>query len=340
VQSLLQTRPAPGIIFDADLGNGIESVLALAILYGLDTKNDIRAVCLSVSRNDLGAAAFAEAVAKFYAAGGFSRTMAIGMYDGGPGQSSPMIAKVLEYKKADGAPAYSYAIHSVNDTAEAGALIRNAFTAQHDGNGIMVVAGPATNVARVLTVPGAKDVLQHKCRTLVIAAGEFGDGPADPHMTADVKAARKVFAEWPGPIVAVGQEIGKQVLFPAESIEKDFTYAPEHPIADAYRAAGKMPYDAPTRDMAAVLYAGRPKETFFRTSDAGTITVGDDGRTTFRAAADGHHRYLIANPDEKDRLIATYRELASLKPVPRRRPFPPAVKEKKPDPPKPPASQG
>jgi inosine-uridine nucleoside N-ribohydrolase len=337
VQSpLLQARPAPGIIFDSDLGDGIEAVLALALLYGLDTKNDIRAVALSLSRNDLGAAAFVEAVTKFYAAGGFSRSMAVGMSTDAKPQPTPgMISAALGRKNADGKPVYSYTIQNVNDTAEVGALLRNAFTAQHDANGIMVEAGPATNLAQLLAVPGAKDLLQRKCRVLVIAAGVFGEGSPDPHITADVAAAKKVFAEWPGPVVAVGQEIGQQVLFPGESIEKDFTQTPQHPIVDAYRAARKMPYDASTWEMAAVLYAARPKETFFRTSEPGTITVADDGRVTFRPAANGLHRYLVADPAQKDRLIATYRELVSVKPVPRRRPGPPQVQEKKPQAPKP-----
>jgi purine nucleosidase len=336
VQSSLQARPAPGIIFDSDLGNGIDAVLALALLYGLDTKGDIRAVAMSVSRNDLAAAGFAEAVGKFYAAGGFSRAMAVGMItEGKPQPATPMVVNTLARKNAEGKPVYTHSIEHVNDTAEVGALLRNAFTAQHDENGIMVCAGPATNLAQLLAVPGAKDVLQRKCRMLVIAAGVFSEGSPDPHVTADIAAAKKVFSEWPGQIVAVGQEIGKEVLFPGESIEKDFAYTPEHPIADAYRAYGTMPYDASTWDMAAVLYAARPKETFFKTSEAGTITIGDDGRTTFRPAANGQHRYLTLNATEKERLVKTYRELASTKPVPRRRPFPPAVKPPKPDAPKP-----
>jgi hypothetical protein len=168
-----------------------------------------------------------------------------------------------------------------------------------------------------------------------MAAGRLDDGSADPRLAADLPAAKKVFAEWPGPIVAVGQEVGKDVLFPAESIETDFAYNPNHPIADAYRAAGQMPYDTPTRDMAAVLYAARPAESYFKVSEPGIITIGDDGGATFRPAANGLHRYLIPDPAQKERLTKTYRELASAKPVPRRRPVPPAVQQDKPQPPKP-----
>jgi hypothetical protein len=57
-----------------------------------------------------------------------------------------------------------------------------------------------------------------------------------------------------------------------------------------------MPYDAPTWDMTAVLYAGRPQENYFKLSGAGTISVLDDGRTKFTPSAEGRHRYLITGP--------------------------------------------
>ena len=82
-----------------------------------------------------------------------------------------------------------------------------------------------------------------------------------------------------------------------------------------------MPYDAPTWAMTAMLYAVRPKEGYFKLSEPGTITVLDDGRTTFQPSADGKHRHLILDSEQKERIIKTYTEIASAKPVPRRLPF-------------------
>jgi hypothetical protein len=78
-----------------------------------------------------------------------------------------------------------------------------------------------------------------------------------------------------------------------------------------------MPYDAETWDLTAALYAVRPQEGYFRLSDPGTITVLDDGRTKFTPSPEGKHRYLILDPAQKDRIIKTYIELISAKPVPR-----------------------
>ena len=113
---------------------------------------------------------------------------------------------------------------------------------------------------------------------------------------SDVAAARKLFAEWPTPIVAVGSEVGDALPYPGASIEKDFAWSPAHPVVDAYRAFKPMPYDAPASALAAVLYAVHPEDGYFTLSDPGTITVQDDGRTRFTPAADGKHRYLIVDP--------------------------------------------
>jgi hypothetical protein len=88
-------------------------------------------------------------------------------------------------------------------------------------------------------------------------------------------------------------------------------------VVDAYRAYKPMPYDAPTWDMTAVLYAVRPQEGYFRLSSPGAISVLDDGRTRFTPAPEGKHRYLILDPTQKERIVKTYTEIASAKPVQR-----------------------
>ena len=107
-------------------------------------------------------------------------------------------------------------------------------------------------------------------------------------------------------------------------MEKDFAWSSAHPVADAYRAYRPMPYDAPTESIAAALYVARLKESYFQLSEPGTIAVTPDGRTKFTPSPDGRHRYLILDPRQKDRIIKTYTEIASAKPVPRapRRPQP------------------
>ena len=313
-----QGKPAVGIVFDCDLGNRIDDVLALALLFGLDGRNEARVVSLSVSKANVKAAALCDAIAKFYT-GGFSRLLPVGLNENGNApEDTKILTEPLARTNAEGKPAYVHGINSLNDTAECSALIRNALTAQHDQNAIVVIGGPATNVAKVLDLPGVKDLITRKVRYLVMTAGSFPNGDADFNIATDVAAAKKVLAEWPGQIIACGSEIGEALPFPGSSIEKDFAWSPAHPVVDAYRANKSMPYDASSADMATMLYAGRPNEGYFKLSEPGVIRIREDAGTEFTASANGKHRHLILDPAQKDRIIKAYVELASAKPVVRR----------------------
>jgi hypothetical protein len=311
-----QVKPPVGIVFDSDLGNGVDAALALALLYGLEGKGEARLVSNSTSMSNLKSAAFADVLATFYARPG----PPIGMAGNGNLAGDTAVLKaVLEKTTADGMPAYSRGINKLNDTADPAALIRNAMTAQYDENCMVVLAGPATNLAKAMDLPDFPDLVKRKVKLLALAAGSYPDGRADFRIRADVAAAKRLLSEWPTPIVAVGTEVGAGLPFPGSSIEKDFAWAPAHPIVDAYRADRSMPYDAPAPAMAAVLYAVRP-DGYFKLSAPGMIGVAEDGRTRFTPAVDGPHRYLAIDPAQKERVIRTYAELASAKPVPRQTP--------------------
>jgi len=320
-------RPPIGIAFDGDLGNRIDAVLAVAMLNGLTARTEARRISLSVSTPSLVSAQLADVVAGFYrgrppsgsgaGVGAISEGM-IGMPDGHPpADDRPALAATLSKKAANGTPLYTSAISSPINTAESAVLIRNLLLAQNDGNAAIVLAGPATGVARLIGLYRAGPQIEAKCRQLVVAAGSFSASPPDATITSDVAAARKLFAEWPTPIVAVGSEVGEALPYPGASIEKDFSWSPAHPVIDAYRIFKPMPYDAPASALAAVLYAVHPDAGHFKLSEPGTISVQDDGRTRFAPAADGKHRYVIVDSAQRDQVISTYTALVSAPPAPR-----------------------
>lgn len=319
-----QGKPPLGIIYDSDFGNRIDDALALALLYGFDGKGQARVVSMSVTKSNLKAAAMCEVVGRFYGGAvsgaifAIGRTLPLGMAtDGRMAEDTPMITVPLERKNASGAPVYNHGINRLEDTAEVPALIRNAFTSQYDQNCAVVLAGPATNLASVLPLPGVKDLIKAKVRYLVVSGGAFPEGEPEFNIKQDVAAARKLFAEWPTPVFFAGREVGEPIPFPGASIEKDFAWATDHPVVDAYRAYKPMPYDAPSWDMIAVLQAVKPDDGYFKLSEPGTVTVAGDGRTRFTANPQGRHRYLIFDPAQKDRVLKAFTELASARPVPR-----------------------
>ena len=284
-----ERKPATAVLFDSSIEDEIGQVLALTLLLSYDAKREIRVSSLSVSRNNLKIAAFCDLMSRFFLA-----PSPIGMAANGPSTTSvaPMIQAVLAKRTEDDKPTYARTISQLNDTADPIALIRNALTAQPDQNSVVVLSGPTVNLLGLLALPESKQLIQKKVRTLVIAT------PAQ-----DAEGMKKLFAEWPGSMIVAGEDLGQSLRFPGECIEKDFGWATNHPLVDAYRAARAMPYDASAAAMAAVLYAVHPEENFFRLSDAG---------------AQGKQRQLAANPDHLGRVIQTYREVISAKPEPRR----------------------
>jgi len=324
-------KPPTGITFDSDLGNNIDGFLTLALLQSASGKGDARVISVSISKACLKSAQVAEAITKFYAGpppaggrgfGGGSpvggNPEMVGLADNGKwSNATPIMDAVLSKKGADGKPAYPWLINSLLDTADPGLTMRNILLAQFDENAVAVVDGPCTDMVGLMELYGARPQITAKVKYLVAAVGAYPGGPAEAGIKSDIASAKKMFAEWPTPIIAVGREVGEALPYPAASIEKDFAWAPSHPIVDAYRAFKTMPYDAPSPGLAAALYAVHPDDGYFKLSEPGTITVLDDGQTKFTPGAGGKHRYLIADAAQKEKVIQLYTELISAKPVPK-----------------------
>ena len=292
MQFPVAAKPPVGVVFDSAMDR-IDDVLALAMLHGFEGHDQARIAAVSVSSGDFRAAQFCDVMARFYAsattgpAAMFRHFAPIGLADGQPAAEPAMFSKPF-----DGA-----SIKSLNDTADPATLIRNSLMAQHDQNAVVVLSGAATDLAKLLDMYGVKDWISRKVKLLCVAQS------ADE---ADDVATRKVFAGWPTPIVTVEQGIGEALPFPADSIDKDFAWSSgQHPVVDAYRAWQRGGHDAPTPAMAAMLYAVHPNDGYFKPSEG------------------GQPRTLTFDPEQKDRIIRTYIEMASAKPVARKPKRPP-----------------
>jgi len=261
-----------------------------------------------VTENSLGAAAFADAVYRFYLLGllpNANRTLPVGLAADKPlPPDSPVVKAVLERVNEKGEPLYMRGIRRVSDTAEVTALVRNSLAYFEDGWVAVVLSAPATYLTRILDYAGTRDLIKSKVRTTIIS-----------ECKQDVAAMRTVLAEWPAPIVFCGRDVGEALPYPGSSIEQDFAWTKAHPVVDFYRACKPMPYDAPSQDLAAVLYAVRPNSGLFQLS-SGSIDVLDDGGMRFIPAAEGKHKRLTVDPAKKDQILSALREVVTARPVP------------------------
>jgi inosine-uridine nucleoside N-ribohydrolase len=278
------------VIFDTDMGNDVDDALALAMLHALESRGECRLLGVTVTKDNPWAAVYVDLVNTFYGRG----RIPVGMVKGGvTPEGSPLIQTPAERRRADGTLVYPRRLASGAEAPEAVALLRRLLSAEKDGSVVIVQVGFSTNLARLLDAPADMELVKRKVKLLSVMAGNFVEPKPEFNVEKDTASARKLFDRWPGEIVASGYEIGDAMKFPAARIEKDFAWAPDHPVVDAYRAYMKMPYDRQTWDLTAVLYAVRPGGGYFELSAPGRITADDAGRTSFRAEAAGKHRYLV-----------------------------------------------
>jgi inosine-uridine nucleoside N-ribohydrolase len=300
----LAAPPIP-LIFDTDMGNDIDDALALSILHSFESRGEVKLLAVTVTKDNPWAPRFVSAVNTFYGRG----SLPVGMVKNGVTKDDGnYLRQTLEGGK------YPYS----EKTEDAVALLRRVLASQNDGSVVIVQVGFSTNLARLLTSVAdsasplsGKDLVARKVRILVTMAGWFPNGAPEYNVKEDIPAAKTVFGQWPTPLVSSGFEIGKVIKYPAVSIERDFAWAPNHPVAEAYRHYMKFPYDRETWDLTAVLYAVRPDRGYFGLTEAGAIKVLPDGKTVLEPVPGGRQRVLTVNAEQITRIREAFVYLAS-----------------------------
>jgi inosine-uridine nucleoside N-ribohydrolase len=299
------------LIFDTDMGNDIDDALALAVIHSLESRGEARLIGVTITKDNPWAATYVDLVNHFYGRG----HIPVGIVkQGKTPEPSPYVQVPSERTDAQGRLIYPRRLMTGTAAPDASQLLRELLQAQPDHSTVIVQVGFSTNLARLLMQPGAADLVRRKVKLLSIMAGEFPSGKPEYNVRIDIPAFRKLMAEWPSDIVFSGFEIGRSILYPARSIEADYRYVQNHPIAEAYRLYQKMPYDRPTWDLTSVLYAIRPDHGYFSLSEPGAVSAGDDGKTSFQPNPQGRHRYLIVNDRQRAATLEALIQLASQPP--------------------------
>lgn len=312
-------EPVP-IVFDTDVGNDIDDALALAMLHAYADRGKVKLLAVTISKDNRWSAPFVDAVNTFYG----RPDVPIGIVRDGRTPEDGKYTKPIVTRRRGGKPVYPHDLTDGRDAPEAVALQRKILAAQPDGSVVFVVVGFSTNIARLLdSEPDdhspltGRELVRRKVRLLSIMAGMYAEPrQKEYNVYVDADAARKVYRDWPTPIVASGFEIGLAVRYPAESIENDFGYVRDHPIPEAYRLYDRMPYHRPCWDLTSVLYAVEPDAGYFGLSPPGTITVDDQAVTHLKQQPGGAHRYLTVTPEQILRTRRRLVELVSAPPAP------------------------
>lgn len=309
------------LIFDTDIGNDVDDVLALGMIHSLQSRGACQLLAVTISKDSELAGPFVDAINTFYHRG----TTPIGVVRPGktpePGKFLPMAAEMEK-----GQFRYPHKLLSSKDAPEAVNLMRKLLAAESDNSVSIAQVGFSTNLARLLdTKPDAssplngRELVAKKVKLLSVMAGAFKTIDGNPHyceynVVQDIENCRKLAEEWPTAVVWSGFEIGIAVPYPGESIVKDYNYVVDHPVAESYRRYEAPPHNRPTWDLTSVLYAVHPDRGYFDLSPPGKILVEADGFTKFVPEAEGKHRYLILTEQQLPRVLESLVQLSSQPP--------------------------
>jgi inosine-uridine nucleoside N-ribohydrolase len=289
------------VIFDTDMGNDIDDALALAMLHALSDRGECDLIGVTLTNPNPAAVPYIRMVNRFYGRSDLPVGTAMKNLKDGAGDGY-MAAALRAAPAGGGAPDESALV-----------VLRRLLSTSRE-KVVIVQTGFSSNLAALLDSPGGAELARKKVALLVAMAGNFVAGAPEYNVRIDIPSAKAVFQRWPTPVVFSGFEIGRDLLFPAASIEQDFSYARPHPIAESYRAYSRMPYNRPTWDLTAALEAVRPDRGYFNRSQAGTVSVESNGATRF-VPGRGDRQYLRLDPSKRAEILEVLALLASQPPV-------------------------
>ena len=313
------------LIFDTDIGNDCDDVLALGMIHALQSRGECELLAVTITKDHEYAAPFTDAVNTFYGRGeipiGVCRsgvTNQEGKFNG--------LANVMD----DGQQRFPHDLQSGKEAPDAVDVLRKTLASAADGSTVIAQVGFSTNLANLLKSPGDAhsklkgiELVRKKVRFLSIMAGAFtqirnANGELYDHreynIIKDIRAAKELVASWPTPIVWSGFEIGKTLTYPHESILEDYAYTEHHPLSEAYTLYNPPPHNRPTWDLTSVLFAIRPERGYFTLSPAGSVSVAEDGLTSFAVEEGGRDRYLIITDETKPKTTEALVQLSSQPP--------------------------
>jgi inosine-uridine nucleoside N-ribohydrolase len=310
------------LIMETDIGNDIDDAIAMDLIYkNIDAKRvNLLGVCINKEGYKTGE--FVDILNTWYG----HPDVPIGIIRDGATCDEVRFnytRKVVEMTGEDGSPTFKRTLNEYDNLPEAPVLYRKLLAKAKDHSVVIASVGFSTNLARLLETPAdkyskltGKELVAKKVKLLSTMAGSFDrTGRHEYNVVKDIPAAKKVFEEWPTPLVTSPWEVGAEIRYPARSIDNDFGWSDgPNPLVEAYYHYQPRPYNSPTWDPTAVLYAIEGGE-WFTVSEPGFIKVTDEGETVFTPNPEGNRRYLMVDQIQQEAIMAHFIDIVSKVPA-------------------------
>ncbi|MBR2032347.1 MAG: nucleoside hydrolase [Alistipes sp.] len=303
------------IIFDTDMGNDVDDVIALDMLYKYQDEGTIDLLGILSSKREGGSVKLIDAMNTLY---GYPN-IPVGIAKIYPEENyvDTSTSKRLNY--ADWVVAnynYKHTIKDWNAVPDGYKLLRQLLAKEEDHSVVVVAVGFSTNLARMMESKGdefsplgGKELFAQKVEKVVIMAGNFSEQKPEYNVRKDHFAAVKFYAECPVPMYFTDYRLGRTILYPWQCVYKGFKYAENHPFVTSFEYYQQMPYNRPLWDPTAVLFAAEPKGGYASISKPGMVQVDFKSSTFFIEDKGSNRYYYIVNDKQRAKIIRRVEEL-------------------------------
>ena len=321
------------VIFDTDMGNCPDDLLAMQVLFALESegKCQIDAVMSSAKHN--GSKRFLDCAMHYYKADDIPLGLVEG--DGDLYEITPYYSLVNE-KNIDGSPLLETTGIDILQRSTGWQVYRETLANLPDNSAIIICVGMASNIGELLDSQAddispltGRELVEKKVKTLYIMAGCFEkvkriDEP-DKHLEAeynvlgDIPLAKKVLENWPTDLVLLPLEAAMDYPCIREDVLEDYASQPSSLL---YLTFNKWNTDeAPSNvgehwwDPLLVVYAlDQDASDCFAQEVRGVVTVEDNGKTTFEEKENGNTVIVKPLKEYKEKLYELLRSFASYQP--------------------------
>jgi len=208
---------------------------------------------------------------------------------------------------------YPHDIKSNDEAENAVTLYRKILAAQPDKSVTIITVGFFTNLANLLDSKAdqysslnGKDLVSKKVKRLVSMAARIDTskvGGYEFNVLVDAPASKKVFREWPTPVIMSGFEIGEKILTGIRLINNNSIQ--NSPVKDAFQVALTKDNNKLGRnswDETAVLVAVRGMSPWFTYKEL-SFDVQDNGRNVIIPGKKFMYLQFKQTPAEIGKLI-------------------------------------
>ena len=313
---LSKEEDKPKVIFDTDLGNDIDDVLALQMVINYDKADLIDLSAVTISKCNPHSISFVDGFLRY---NGYY-DMPLGYAYNGVNPEDHMYLLPTLAAEYNGKKLLNPVQNIDSGVAEGYVELRRQLAAAEDNSVVLIAVGPLTNIARLLlseadeiSALNGVELVRQKVRSISIMSGNMVQEVPEWNVIQDLEASKVVYEKCPVSLIVSGFEIGGKILYPHQSILNDFGDPAASPLCVAYQHYMDMPYDRQCWDLTSVYDALDADRSIYKRSERGTITIDEQGVSRFVADPNGLHQYLIVDDADVERAVAGLVEVVSMK---------------------------